>query len=73
MSMSVLCACTPGGCGPCRDGRSTPILIEQAEVDRDYALIRAQLTPAVLAAETARGRALTMEQAVAFAWERRTV
>ncbi len=47
--------------------------VEQAEVDRDYALIRAQLTAATIATETATGRAMTLEQAVAYAWEQRTV
>jgi len=46
--------------------------IEQAEVDRDYALIRAQLTEEALTASTATGRAMTLEQAVAYAWEQRT-
>jgi len=48
-------------------------LVEQAGVDRDNAAIRAQLTEESIAAAAAAGRALTMEQAVAYAWEQRTV
>jgi tetratricopeptide (TPR) repeat protein len=47
--------------------------IEQTEVDRDYALIRTHLTEAAIMAAAIAGRAMTMEQAVAFAWEQRTV
>ena len=47
--------------------------IEQTEVDRDYAAIRAHLSDRAIAAATVAGRAMTMEQAVAFAWEQRTV
>ena len=48
-------------------------LVEQQEVDRDYAAIRAQLTDEAIAATTTAGRTMTMEQAVAYAWEQRTV
>ena len=47
--------------------------IEQTEVDRDYAAIRAQLSAEAIATAAAAGRSMTMEQAVAFAWEQRTV
>jgi non-specific serine/threonine protein kinase len=46
--------------------------IEQTEVDRDYAAIRAQLSAETIATATAEGRSMTMEQAVAYAWEQRT-
>jgi Tfp pilus assembly protein PilF len=48
-------------------------LVEQAEVDRDYTVIRAQLTDETIRAATVEGQAMTMEQAVAYAWEQRTV
>ena len=47
--------------------------IEQTEVDRDYAAIRAQLSDEIILTATAAGRNMTMEQAVAYAWEQRTV
>lgn len=47
--------------------------VEQTEVDRDYAIIRAQLTEEGITAAALAGRAMTMEQAVAYAWEQRTV
>jgi predicted ATPase/DNA-binding SARP family transcriptional activator len=46
--------------------------IEQTEVDRDYAAIRAQLSDEAISTAMAEGRAMTMEQAVAYAWEQRT-
>ncbi len=46
--------------------------VEQAGVERDYAAIRAQLTDDAIAAATAAGRGMTIEQAVAFAREQRT-
>jgi tetratricopeptide (TPR) repeat protein len=46
---------------------------EQAEVDRDYAAIRAQLSEAAITAATVEGRAMTVEEAVAYAWVQRTV
>ena len=46
--------------------------VEQAEVDRDYALIRAQLTEEAITAAAEEGRAMTVEQAVAYAWEQTT-
>jgi predicted ATPase len=48
-------------------------LIEQTEVDRDFAAIRAQLSEETIAAAAHAGRTMTMEQAVAYAWEQRTV
>ena len=47
--------------------------VEQTEVDRDYAAIRAQLSDEIISTATAAGRAMTMEQAVAYAWKQRTV
>jgi tetratricopeptide (TPR) repeat protein len=47
--------------------------VEQTEVDRDYLQIRAQLTEEFIASVAAEGRAMTTEQAVAYAWEQRTV
>ncbi len=47
--------------------------IEQAEVDRDAAAIRRQLSKDMITAAAAAGRAMTMEQAVAYAWEQRIV
>jgi tetratricopeptide (TPR) repeat protein len=43
--------------------------IEQADVDRDMAIIRAQLNEADFAAAQAAGRAMSMEQAIAYALE----
>jgi hypothetical protein len=40
--------------------------VEQANVDHDFALIRAQLDEAVIAAAWAEGQAMTMEQAIAY-------
>ena len=40
--------------------------VEQAEVDRDLATIRAQLDEAAIAAARAEGRAMTLEQAIAY-------
>ncbi|HTP08100.1 MAG TPA: tetratricopeptide repeat protein, partial [Anaerolineae bacterium] len=46
--------------------------IEQIEVDRDYAAIRAQLSDDAISTAAAEGRTMTMEQAVAYAWAQRT-
>ncbi|HSD84004.1 MAG TPA: tetratricopeptide repeat protein, partial [Anaerolineae bacterium] len=46
--------------------------IEQTEVDRDYTVIRAQTSEETIATATEEGRAMTVEQAVAYAWEQRT-
>ncbi|CAG0935534.1 Putative HTH-type transcriptional regulator [Thermoflexales bacterium] len=46
--------------------------VEQAEVDRDYAAIRAQISEEAITIATVKGRAMTVEQAVAYAWEQRT-
>lgn len=43
--------------------------VEQADVDRDFAIIRAQLDEAVITAAQAEGRAMTLEQAIAYALE----
>src|SRR5262249_46354609 len=40
---------------------------EQADVDRDLATIRSQLDEAAFAAAQAEGRAMTMDQAIAYA------
>jgi hypothetical protein len=40
--------------------------VEQAEVDRDLATIRAQLDETAIAAARAEGRAMTMEQAITY-------
>jgi predicted ATPase/DNA-binding SARP family transcriptional activator/Tfp pilus assembly protein PilF len=45
--------------------------VEQAEVSQDYALIHAQLSAEAIATAAAAGRTMTMEQAVAYAWEQR--
>ena len=45
--------------------------VEQRGVDRDYAAIRAQLPHPVIAAATTEGRAMTLDQAIAFAREAR--
>ncbi len=45
--------------------------VEQAEVDRDYAAIRAQISEEAVTTATVEGRAMTVEQAVAYAWEQR--
>jgi tetratricopeptide (TPR) repeat protein len=47
--------------------------VEQAEVDRDYAAIRAHLPDEIILTATVEGQSMTMEQAVAYAWEQRTV
>ena len=41
--------------------------VEQAEVNRDYATIRAQLSDEAISTTAAAGRTMTMEQAVAYA------
>jgi hypothetical protein len=41
--------------------------VEQADVDRDLATIRAQLDEATFAAAQATGRAMTMDEAIAYA------
>ncbi len=46
--------------------------VEQVEVDGDYAAIHAQLTDEVITTAATAGRAMSMEQAVAYAWEQRT-
>jgi tetratricopeptide (TPR) repeat protein len=43
--------------------------VEQRGVDRDYTAIRAQMSDLAIAAATLEGRAMTMEQAIAFARE----
>jgi non-specific serine/threonine protein kinase len=43
--------------------------VEQADVDRDFVVIRSQLDEAAIAAACAEGRAMTMEQAIACALE----
>ena len=43
--------------------------VEQVDVDRDFIIIRAQLDEAAFAAAYAAGRAMTLEQAVAYALE----
>jgi tetratricopeptide (TPR) repeat protein len=47
--------------------------VEQAEVDRDYEAIGRHLSSEAIAAATASGQAMSLEQAVAYAWEQRTV
>lgn len=47
--------------------------VEQAEVDRDYAVVQAQLTAQALQAATLAGRDMTMDEAVALASESRTM
>ena len=47
--------------------------VEQQEVDQDYVVIRAQLTAEAIAQAHREGCAMTMEQAVAYAWEQRIV
>ncbi|MGC1377366.1 MAG: tetratricopeptide repeat protein [Anaerolineales bacterium] len=49
------------------DSRRPPV--EQADVDRDLAAIHAQLDEAAFAAARAAGRAMSMEQAIAYALE----
>jgi non-specific serine/threonine protein kinase len=44
--------------------------VEQADVDRDFAIIRAQLDEAAITAAQAEGRAMTMEQAIAKALDK---
>jgi tetratricopeptide (TPR) repeat protein len=46
--------------------------VEQLEVDRDDAAIRAQLSDEAIAFAATAGHTMTMEQAVAYAWEQRT-
>ncbi len=47
--------------------------VEQQEVARDYAAIRAQRTVEAITQAAREGQAMTLEQAVAYAWEQRTV
>jgi non-specific serine/threonine protein kinase len=47
--------------------------VEQIEVDRDYDAIRAQLAKEAITSAAEAGRSMTTEQAVAYAWEQRTV
>jgi len=44
-------------------------LVEQADVDRDLATIRAQLDETAIAAARAEGRAMSLDQAIAYALE----
>ena len=44
--------------------------VEQANIDRDFAVIRSQLDEASIEAARAKGRELTLEQAVAEALNR---
>jgi tetratricopeptide (TPR) repeat protein len=46
--------------------------VEQLEVDRDDAAIRAQLSDEAIAFAATAGHTMTMEQAIAYAWEQRT-
>ena len=43
--------------------------VEQADVDRDFAVIRSQLDEATIEAARAKGQAMTVEQAIAYALE----
>jgi hypothetical protein len=43
--------------------------VEQADVDRDFASIRTQLDEAIIETARAEGRAMTLEQAIAYALE----
>jgi len=45
-------------------------VVEQADVDRDLAIIHTQLDDATFAAAQARGRAMSMDDAIAFALTR---
>jgi hypothetical protein len=49
------------------DDRRSPV--EQADVDRDFVVIRSRLDEATIAAAYAEGRAMTVEQAIAYALE----
>jgi predicted ATPase/transcriptional regulator with XRE-family HTH domain/Tfp pilus assembly protein PilF len=44
--------------------------VEQADVDRDFTVIRSQLDEATIETARAKGRELTLEQAIAYALER---
>jgi hypothetical protein len=48
-------------------------LVEQRWVDRDYDTIRASLATEIIAVATLEGQAMTLDQAIAYAREQRTL